>query len=160
MAIRKVATFDAFDGDNDTHGGNDFGSFDLAGAALYPYELPSPATLTDPSITLTYTLAVSAIRKGNTTPATPWISCVSASHTRLLRGATIFSFWVVFLSCGYRELILSLARTPESRGCGTPFRGVRPSWLSGVLSVLPDGHRQRSKHIARLAMADSSAGAA
>jgi hypothetical protein len=29
-AIRRVATFDAFDGDNDPHGEHDFGSFDLA----------------------------------------------------------------------------------------------------------------------------------
>ena len=31
MAIRKVATFDAFDGDNDPHGEHDFGSFEIAG---------------------------------------------------------------------------------------------------------------------------------
>jgi hypothetical protein len=29
MAIRKVATFDAFSGDNDPNGEHDFGSFDL-----------------------------------------------------------------------------------------------------------------------------------
>jgi len=29
-AMRKVATFDAFDRDNDPHGEHDFGSFDLA----------------------------------------------------------------------------------------------------------------------------------
>jgi hypothetical protein len=61
-----------------------------------PLPIALTATLTDPSITLTCTLAVSAIRKGNATPATPRISCVSASHTGVLRGATIFSFWVVF----------------------------------------------------------------
>ncbi len=36
MAIRKVATFDAFDADNDSHGEHDFGSFDLAGCSIEP----------------------------------------------------------------------------------------------------------------------------
>ena len=31
MALRKVTTFDAFNGDNDPHGEHDFGSFELAG---------------------------------------------------------------------------------------------------------------------------------
>jgi hypothetical protein len=35
MAIRKVATFDSFDADNDPHGEHDFGSFDLAGHKLF-----------------------------------------------------------------------------------------------------------------------------
>jgi hypothetical protein len=35
MAIRKVATFDAFDVDNDPHGEHDFGSFDLAGDKFF-----------------------------------------------------------------------------------------------------------------------------
>ena len=35
MAIRKVATFDAFTGDNDPHGEHDFGSFDLAGQKFF-----------------------------------------------------------------------------------------------------------------------------
>ena len=35
MAIRKVATFDAFTPDNDPHGEHDFGSFDLAGHKLF-----------------------------------------------------------------------------------------------------------------------------
>jgi hypothetical protein len=35
MATRKVATFDAFDGDNDPHGEHDFGSFDLAGHKFF-----------------------------------------------------------------------------------------------------------------------------
>ena len=35
MAIRKVATFDAFDADNDPHGEHDFGSFDLAGDKFF-----------------------------------------------------------------------------------------------------------------------------
>jgi hypothetical protein len=35
MAIRKVATFDAFDVDNDPHGEHDFGSFDLAGRKFF-----------------------------------------------------------------------------------------------------------------------------
>ena len=34
-AIRKVATFDTFDGDNDPHGEHDFGSFDLAGHKFF-----------------------------------------------------------------------------------------------------------------------------
>ncbi len=112
-----------------------------------PYQLPF-----DPSITLTYALAVSAIRKRNPiaksrriSDASPRISARCAARLFSLSG-------LFFLSCGYRELILSLARTPESRGYGTPLRGVRPSWLSGVLSVLPDGRRQRSEFVARLAM--------
>ena len=35
MAIRKVATFDAFNADNDPHGEHDFGSFDLAGDKFF-----------------------------------------------------------------------------------------------------------------------------
>ena len=35
MAIRKVATFDAFGGDSDPHGEHDFGSFDLAGHKFF-----------------------------------------------------------------------------------------------------------------------------
>ena len=35
MAIRKVATFDAFTPDNDPHGEHDFGSFDLTGHKLF-----------------------------------------------------------------------------------------------------------------------------
>ena len=35
MAIRKVATFDAFTPDNNPHGEHDFGSFDLAGHKLF-----------------------------------------------------------------------------------------------------------------------------
>lgn len=35
MAIRKVATFDAFSEDNDPHGEHDFGAFDLAGHCFF-----------------------------------------------------------------------------------------------------------------------------
>ena len=35
MAILKVATFDAFDADNDPHGEHDFGSFNLAGDKFF-----------------------------------------------------------------------------------------------------------------------------
>ena len=35
IVIRKVATFDAFDGDNDPHGEHDFGSFDLSGRKFF-----------------------------------------------------------------------------------------------------------------------------
>jgi len=35
MSIRKVATFDAFDGDNDPNGEHDFGSFELAGLKFF-----------------------------------------------------------------------------------------------------------------------------
>ncbi len=35
MAIRKVATFDAFNGDNDPRGEPDFGSFKLAGHKFF-----------------------------------------------------------------------------------------------------------------------------
>jgi hypothetical protein len=35
MAIRKVATFDAFTEDNDPHGEHDFGSFELTGRKLF-----------------------------------------------------------------------------------------------------------------------------
>src|SRR5664280_1075795 len=62
----------------------------------YPYELPLPATLTDLSIALTYTLAVSAIRKGNPIAKSRLISNASASHIRALRSATIFFFWFDF----------------------------------------------------------------
>ncbi len=84
-----------------------------------------------------------------------------ASRISARCAARLFSFsGLFFLSCGYRELILRLARTPESQGYRTPLRGVRPSCLSGVLSVLPDERRQRSAFVARLAVTDSSAGTA
>src|SRR5208283_4224527 len=102
-----------------------------------------PVTLTDRSIAFTNTLTVRAIRKRNPIAKSRLISNACASHVRALRSATIFFSVLFFLSCGYRELILSLARTPESRGYGTPLRGVRSSCLSSVLSVLPDGRRQR-----------------
>ena len=35
MAVRKAATFDAFDEDNDPHGEHDFGSFELAGRTFF-----------------------------------------------------------------------------------------------------------------------------
>lgn len=35
MAIRKVATFAEFTGDNDPHGEHDFGAFDLAGKKFF-----------------------------------------------------------------------------------------------------------------------------
>jgi hypothetical protein len=35
MAIRTVATFDAFSADNDPHGQHDFGAFDLAGHKFF-----------------------------------------------------------------------------------------------------------------------------
>ena len=35
MAVRKVATFDAFTDDNDPHGEHDFGAFELAGRRLF-----------------------------------------------------------------------------------------------------------------------------
>ena len=35
MAIRKVATFDAWSADNDPHGEHDFGNFDLAGRKFF-----------------------------------------------------------------------------------------------------------------------------
>ncbi len=35
MAIRTVATFDAFSGDNDPHGEHDFGAFDIAGTKFF-----------------------------------------------------------------------------------------------------------------------------
>ena len=35
MAIRKVATFDAFTPDNNPHGEHDFGAFDLAGHKVF-----------------------------------------------------------------------------------------------------------------------------
>jgi hypothetical protein len=35
MAIRTVATFDSFDGDNDPHHEHDFGSFELAGHRFF-----------------------------------------------------------------------------------------------------------------------------
>ena len=35
MAIRKVATFDAFTPDNDPHGEHDFASFDVAGQKVF-----------------------------------------------------------------------------------------------------------------------------
>ena len=35
MAVRKVATFDEFNTDDDPHGEHDFGSFDLAGRKFF-----------------------------------------------------------------------------------------------------------------------------
>lgn len=35
VALRRVATFDAFTEDNDPHGEHDFGSFELAGHRLF-----------------------------------------------------------------------------------------------------------------------------
>lgn len=35
LAMRKVATFDAFSSDNDPHGEHDFGSFELAGCRFF-----------------------------------------------------------------------------------------------------------------------------
>ena len=35
VAIRKVATFDAFGSDNDPHGEHDFGSFELSGHTFF-----------------------------------------------------------------------------------------------------------------------------
>ena len=35
MAMRKVATFDAFDGDNDPNGEHDFGSFEIEGETYF-----------------------------------------------------------------------------------------------------------------------------
>ena len=68
MAIRKVATFDAFDAGNDPHGEHDFGSFELAGHKFFwkldyydrslEFGSPDPA---DPSKTtriLTFMLAM------------------------------------------------------------------------------------------------------
>ena len=53
MAIRKVATFDAFTGDNDPHGEHDFGSFDLAGQKFFwkidYYDLTLEGGSEDPS---------------------------------------------------------------------------------------------------------------
>ena len=82
-----------------------------------PNDLPLPATLSDLSITLTYTLAVRAIRKGNPIAKSRLISNARRlAYPRVAeRDYFLFLGWF-FLSCGYRELILSLARTPESRG--------------------------------------------
>jgi hypothetical protein len=35
MAIRKIATFDAFSADNDRHGEHDFGAFEVAGRRFF-----------------------------------------------------------------------------------------------------------------------------
>ena len=35
IVIRRVATFDAFDGDNDPYGEHDFGNFELAGRRFF-----------------------------------------------------------------------------------------------------------------------------
>jgi hypothetical protein len=59
MALRRVATFDAFTEANDPHGEHDFGAFDLAGHTFFwkidaydtdgCYGSPDPA---DPTVTL------------------------------------------------------------------------------------------------------------
>ena len=61
-----------------------------------PLPIALTATLTDPSIALTYTLAVRAIRKGNPIAKSRLISNACASRTRASRCTTIFFFWVVF----------------------------------------------------------------
>jgi len=62
--------------------------------------LPLPIALTsypyDRSVALTYTLAVSAIRKGNSAAKTSRISYTSASHVRALQSATNFVLWFLF----------------------------------------------------------------
>ena len=68
MAIRRMATFDAFDADNDPHGEHDFGSFDTAGHKLFfkvdYYDLnlefgsPDPADPTKTTRVLTLMLAM------------------------------------------------------------------------------------------------------
>ena len=44
MAIRTVATFDAFSADNDPHGEHDFGSFELAGDKFFWKSTTTTAT--------------------------------------------------------------------------------------------------------------------
>tara|TARA_R110002167_G_scaffold38412_12_gene119646 strand:- start:1714 stop:2037 length:324 start_codon:yes stop_codon:yes gene_type:complete len=58
MVLRKVATFDAFDEDNDPHGEHDFGAFELTGRRFFwkldyydnelTYGSPDPS---DPDVT-------------------------------------------------------------------------------------------------------------
>jgi len=62
-----------------------------------PNDLPLPATLTDPSIALTYALTVSAIRKGNPIAESRLISNAYASHNPAPRSATnLFFCWFDF----------------------------------------------------------------
>ena len=125
-----------------------------------PNDLPLPATLTDLSITLTYTLPVRAIRKGNPIAKSRLISIVCVSHIRALRSATIFFSGLFFLSCGYRELISQTRQdTREPRLRNTP-PGCPILLALWRRFVLPDGRRPRSKFVVRLATTDSSAGTA
>lgn len=58
MVLRKIATFDAFDEDNDPHGEHDFGAFELTGRTFFwkldyydrqiAYGSPDPS---DPDVT-------------------------------------------------------------------------------------------------------------
>ncbi len=79
----------------------------VSGAVHCPYQLRLPATLTDPSITLTYALAVRATRKRNAAPkrrplSVPSAVRIAASQARLF----CFSVGLILIPMreSYREL--------------------------------------------------------
>jgi hypothetical protein len=127
-------------------------------------ESPIDALTDSLTVTLTYTLAVSAIRKGISAPGKGRISYVSASHVRTPKGATN-SVWLVF-SCS--RIPMNGTRIVISRSLGRHHAeasfGLRPTEPSACWRPFhPSDYRPRmtaptqSELVAPLAMTDSSA---
>ena len=112
-----------------------------------PLPIALTATLTDPSITLTYTLAVSAIRKGNPIGKSRLNSGAWAASNRALRSATIFFSGLFFYLRIPRADSQSRQDTREPRlrntppGCPTLLALWRPLRPTGRTSPVIETHR-------------------